>query len=125
MTPYLVLVPIVLVLGMLLLHTRVPLLFDWRETDTGLEFVVITRIVVRRVPYSEMRRVGRLRTPLDFAEGLTSVTLANRLFAGTIFVETHSGRRFQFTPAKADDFVIRVQAAAAHAQNSSSAFTEK
>jgi len=106
----------VLALVVLFLRAAVPLIFDWRESPEGLEFVVLGRLVIRRVPYSEILNVGRLRTARDFAAGFTTMTWANRLFSGTVFIETRTGQRFQFTPASADDFVRRIQAAAESAQ---------
>jgi hypothetical protein len=109
---YLLILLVIVALVILFLRAGVPLIFDWLETPVGLDFVVLGRLTIRHVPYSEILTAGRLRTAGDFAAGFTTITWANRLFSGTVFIETRTGQRFQFTPASADDFVRRIQAAA-------------
>lgn len=112
MTDFLLFLAIPLALGIALLICQYvpPLLFDWRETPYGLEFVILRRWVIRRVVYSDIIRVDRVRFPRDLAQDLVTITWKNRFFAKPVFVETRSGQRFQFTPPRADEFVHRIRA---------------
>lgn len=51
--------------------------------------------------------------PRDLAQDLVTIAWKNRFFARPVYVQTRSGRRFQFTPPRADAFVRRVRALSA------------